>query len=326
MTMLKIENLSIEFLARQGAVKTLEDVSLTLSPGEIVGLVGESGAGKSLTGAAVLGLLPTNAKISGGAIRFDSERLDGMSEKQLRKVRGKKIGAIFQNPMTSLDPLMTIGEQLIETIVCHFPISRQKAKKQAIDLLQSVGVPAAEERLQAYPHEFSGGMRQRVVIALALAGEPEVIIADEPTTALDVSVQAQILALLKKLCKERKTAVILITHDMGVIAQTADRVVVLYAGGIVEMGPVEAIISNPAHPYTQGLMAAVPEIGGSRGDILQINGNMPRPGSWPIGCRFAPRCQLACEACSTVQIPVEVGLDHFSNCHRALTLNQEKTS
>ncbi len=326
MTMLTIENLSIEFLARQGAVKTLEDVSLTLSPGEVVGLVGESGAGKSLTGAAVLGLLPTNAKISGGAIRFGSERLDVMSERGLRKFRGKKVGAVFQNPMTSLDPLMTIGEQIIETIICHFPISRMKAQKRAAELLQSVGVPAAEERLNAYPHEFSGGMRQRVVIALALAGEPEVIIADEPTTALDVSVQAQILALLKKLCKERKTAVILITHDMGVIAQTADRVVVLYAGGIVEMGPVEAIISSPAHPYTQGLMAAVPEIGGPRGDILQINGNMPRPGSWPTGCRFAPRCQLACEACNAVQMPVEVGMDHFSNCHRALTLSQEKPS
>ena len=224
----------------------------------MLGVVGESGAGKSLTGAAIIGLLEPPGRIAGGEILLAGQRIDNLPYEQMRAIRGRRIGAIFQDPLTSLNPLYTIGRQLTETILTHLPVSAEEARQRAIRLLQETGIPAAEQRLDQYPHQFSGGMRQRVVIALALAAEPELIVADEPTTALDVSIQAQIISLLKRLCKEHGAAVMLVTHDMGVIAETCDRVAVMYAGRIGEIGPVHEVIHQPAHPYTAGLMGSIP--------------------------------------------------------------------
>ncbi len=259
-TLLSIDRLSVVFDSRQGAVTALDEVSFDIAAGEILGVVGESGAGKSLTGTAVIGLLDPPGRLSGGAITLDGRRLDRMSPEALRKVRGREIGAVFQDPLTSLHPLLKVGDQIVETITTHLPIDRTEARARALDLLKQVGIPAAETRIDHYPHQFSGGMRQRVVIALALCAEPALIIADEPTTALDVSIQAQITTLLKRLCREKGTAIMLITHDMGVIAETADRVAVMYAGRLVEIGPVDAVVRRPRHPYTAGLMASIPSV------------------------------------------------------------------
>ena len=275
----------------------LDDVSFEIAPGEILGVVGESGAGKSLTGSAIIGLLDPPGRIAAGEIRFDGRRIDALPYEEMRKIRGRSIGAIFQDPLTSLDPLYTIGRQLIETIQTHLPVTAAEARQRAIRLLQETGIPAAEDRLDQYPHQFSGGMRQRVVIALALAGEPRLIVADEPTTALDVSIQAQIISLLKRLCKEHGAAVMLVTHDMGVIAETCDRVAVMYAGRIVEIGPVAAVIHTPAHPYTAGLMGSIPAMDEDRPRLLQIDGAMPRLSAIPAGCAFHPRCPHAFDRC-----------------------------
>jgi len=260
-------------------------------------VVGESGAGKSLTGASIIGLLDPPGRVAGGQIVFDGRRIDDLPYEAMRKVRGRSIGAIFQDPLTSLDPLYTVGQQLIETIRTHLDVNAAEARRRAVRLLQETGIPAAEERLDQYPHQFSGGMRQRVVIALALAGEPRLIVADEPTTALDVSIQAQIISLLKRLCKEHGAAVMLVTHDMGVIAETCDRVAVMYAGRIVEIGPVDAVIHAPAHPYTVGLMGSIPAMDEERGRLLQIDGAMPRLTAIPPGCAFNPRCPHAFDRC-----------------------------
>jgi peptide/nickel transport system ATP-binding protein len=259
--------------------------------------VGESGAGKSLTGAAIIGLLEPPGRIASGSIRLHGQRIDHLNNDQMRPVRGRQIGAIFQDPLTSLNPLYTVGRQLVETIQAHLPVSQEEAKQRAIRLLQDTGIPAAAERIDHYPHQFSGGMRQRVVIALALAAEPQLIVADEPTAALDVSIQAQIIALLKSICKERGAAVMLITHDMGVIAETCDRVAVMYAGRIAEIGPVHQVINQPAHPYTAGLMAAIPDMSVDRERLNQIDGAMPRLNAIPQGCAFNPRCPEVFERC-----------------------------
>ena len=288
--LLEVRNLRVEFPTRTGTLVALDDVSFDIAPGEILGVVGESGAGKSLTGAAIIGLLDPPGRVAAGEVRFNGRRIDDLPYEQMRTVRGRHIGAIFQDPLTSLDPLYTIGEQLIETIQTHLPLSASAARDRAIRLLQETGISAAEQRLAQYPHQFSGGMRQRVVIALALAAEPKLIVADEPTTALDVSIQAQIISLLKKVCKERGAAVMLITHDMGVIAETCDRVAVMYAGRIVEVGPVGAVIHTPAHPYTTGLMGSIPAMDEDRERLLQIDGAMPRLAAIPRGCAFNPRC------------------------------------
>jgi peptide/nickel transport system ATP-binding protein len=263
----------------------------------VLGVVGESGAGKSLTGAAIIGLLEPPGRISGGEILLEGRRIDSLDAASMRRIRGKHIGAIFQDPLTSLNPLYTVGRQLIETIRTHLDLNAQQARTRAIELLASTGIPAAEVRIDHYPHQFSGGMRQRVVIALALAAEPRLIVADEPTTALDVSIQAQIIALLKTLCRERGTSVMLVTHDMGVIAETADRVAVMYAGRIVEIGPVAQVIHHPRHPYTVGLMGSIPKIGENRERLEQIDGAMPRLNAIPRGCAFNPRCPAAFDAC-----------------------------
>ena len=288
--LLEVRHLRVEFPTRRGKLVALDDISFDIAPGEILGVVGESGAGKSLTGASIIGLLDPPGRVAGGEIRFAGRRIDNLPYEEMRKLRGRSIGAIFQDPLTSLDPLYTIGRQLIETIQTHLPMSARDARQRAVKLLDETGIPAAEERLDQYPHQFSGGMRQRVVIALALAGEPKLIVADEPTTALDVSIQAQIIALLKRLCKEHGAAVMLVTHDMGVIAETCDRVAVMYAGRIVEIGPVAAVIHAPAHPYTAGLMGSIPAMDEDRARLLQIDGAMPRLNAIPRGCAFNPRC------------------------------------
>jgi peptide/nickel transport system ATP-binding protein len=299
--LLEVDHLRVEFPTRRGRLLALDDVSFSIATGEILGVVGESGAGKSLTGAAIIGLLDPPGRIAGGEIRFAGARIDNLPYEQMRKVRGQQIGAIFQDPLTSLDPLYTVGQQLVETIQTHLGLGAAEARQRAVRLLQETGIPAAEERLDQYPHQFSGGMRQRVVIALALAGEPRLIVADEPTTALDVSIQAQIFSLLKRLCREHGAAVMLVTHDMGVIAETCDRVAVMYAGRIVEIGPVEAVIHAPAHPYTVGLMGAIPAMDEDRPRLLQIEGAMPRLNAIPSGCAFHPRCPHAFEPCTALR-------------------------
>jgi peptide/nickel transport system ATP-binding protein len=299
MTLLQVNHLVVEFPGRRGTLRALDDISFDIAPGEILGVVGESGAGKSLTGAAIVGLLDPPGQIAGGQILLEGRRIDNLPYEQMRHFRGRKIGAIFQDPLTSLNPLYTIGHQLIETIQTHLPVSDREARARAIALLQDTGISAAEQRLDHYPHQFSGGMRQRVVIALALAAEPKLIVADEPTTALDVSIQAQIIILLKTICRDRGAAVMLITHDMGVIAETCDRVAVMYAGRIVEIGPVHEVIHHPAHPYTAGLMAAIPDITADHEHLHQIDGAMPRLNAIPAGCAFNPRCPQAFAQCAT---------------------------
>jgi peptide/nickel transport system ATP-binding protein len=299
--LLEVKNLHIEFPTRRGILKAVEDVSFAIAPGEVLGVVGESGAGKSLTGAAIIGLLEPPGRIAGGQILLDGQRIDNLPYEQMRKIRGRQIGAIFQDPLTSLNPLYTVGRQLVETITTHLELSESAARDRAIKLLEEVGIPAARERIEHYPHQFSGGMRQRVVIALALAAEPRVIIADEPTTALDVSIQAQIITLLKGLCRNHGTAVMLVTHDMGVIAETADRVAVMYAGRVVEIGPVAEVIHKPQHPYTVGLMGSIPEFESTRDRLIQIDGAMPRLDAIPEGCAFNPRCSKVFDKCKTMR-------------------------
>ena len=258
--LLEVRDLVVDFQTRRGPLRALDGVSFSLARGETLGMVGESGAGKSLTGSAIIGLVDPPGRISGGEIRLDGERIDHLPAAQLRAVRGRRIGIVFQDPLTSLDPLMRIGDQLVETLRAHLGLTPAKARERAIAWLAEVGVAAPEQRIDSYPHEFSGGMRQRVVIALALCAEPELVIADEPTTALDVSVQAQIVDLLKTLARRHGAAVLLITHNMGVIAEAADRVAVMYAGRIVEIGPVREVVQAPRHPYARGLMAAIPSL------------------------------------------------------------------
>ena len=297
--LLEVRHLRVEFPTRHGTLLALDDISFDIAPGEILGVVGESGAGKSLTGAAIIGLLEPPGRIAAGEIILEGQRIDQLPYEQMRAIRGRKIGAIFQDPLTSLNPLYTIGRQLVETIQTHLPLNAAQARKRAIQLLQETGIAAAESRIDQYPHQFSGGMRQRVVIALALAAEPKLIVADEPTTALDVSIQAQIISLLKRLCKEHGAAVMLVTHDMGVIAETCDRVAVLYAGRVAEIGPVRDVIHRPSHPYTTGLMGSIPSMGEERERLLQIDGAMPRLNAIPKGCAFNPRCGFVMDRCRT---------------------------
>jgi peptide/nickel transport system ATP-binding protein len=296
---LSVRNLKVEFPTRRGVLTAIDDVSFDIAPGEVLGVVGESGAGKSITGTAVIGLIEPPGRIAGGEILLRGERIDNLPPEQMRKIRGKRIGMVFQDPLTSLNPLYRIGDQLVETIRTHTTLSESAARMKALSLLNEVGIPAPETRIEAYPHQFSGGMRQRVVLALALAAEPELVIADEPTTALDVSVQAQIIALLKRLCAQHGAAVMLITHDMGVIAETADRVAVMYAGRIAEIGPVREVIKAPLHPYTKGLMGSIPSLAHDSDRLVQIPGSMPRLTAIPSGCPFHPRCPRCFAPCPT---------------------------
>ena len=295
--LLRVENLRVELPTRRGVLTALDDVSFTIAAGEVLGIVGESGAGKSVTGAAIIGLLEPPLRIAGGRISLAGRRIDNLPYSAMRAIRGKEIGAIFQDPLTSLNPLYTVGQQLVETIRTHLDLSLAAAHDRALALLFEVGIAGADERIDHYPHQFSGGMRQRIVIGLAIAANPRLIIADEPTTALDVSIQAQILALLRRLCRDHGTAVMLITHDIGVIAETAHRVAVMYSGRIVEIGAVRDIVANPRHPYTCGLMSSIPRIGGSRDRLRQVEGAMPRLDEFPQGCAFNPRCPETVERC-----------------------------
>ena len=314
-TVLSVQDLTVEFVTRRGTLRALDKISFDIARGEVLGVVGESGAGKSVTGSAIIGLIDPPGRIADGKVVLSGERVDHLPPEQMRRVRGKRIGMIFQDPLTSLNPLYRVGEQLIETIQTHTDLNAADARKRAIALLDEVGIPAPERRIDGYPHEFSGGMRQRVVIALALCAEPEFIIADEPTTALDVSVQAQIIGLIKRLCKERGTSVMLVTHDMGVIAETADRVAVMYAGRVAEIGPVREVIKQPLHPYTQGLMGAIPSIEGDAERLVQIPGAMPRLSNIPKGCAFNPRCAKVFDRCR-IDRPelIDVG-GHQVACH-----------
>jgi peptide/nickel transport system ATP-binding protein len=310
---LSVRDLRVAFPTRRRTLIAVDGVSFDIAPGEVLGVVGESGAGKSLTGAAIIGLLEPPGRIVGGEVRLRGRRIDDLPPEEARKLRGKRIGMVFQDPLTSLNPLYRVGDQIVETIRTHARVSEGEARERAITLLQEAGIQGARARIDSYPHEFSGGMRQRVVLALALCAEPDLLIADEPTTALDVSIQAQIIQLLKRLCRERRTAVMLITHDMGVIAETADRVAVMYAGRIAEIGPVRDVVQHPHHPYTKGLMGAIPTLGPTLGStvgptlgptlgpqaerLVQIPGAMPRLDAIPKGCAFHPRCAMAFDRC-----------------------------
>ncbi len=308
--LLSIRDLRVEFPTRHGVLTAVDGISLDIAPGEILGVVGESGAGKSMTGMAVLGLLEPPGRIAAGTIHLNGRRIDQLGESAMRRIRGREIGAIFQDPLTSLNPIFSVGNQLIETIRIHLGLGTRAARARALELLKEVGIPGAETRIDHYPHQFSGGMRQRVVIALALAAGPKLVIADEPTTALDVSIQAQITALLKRLCREHGTAVMLVTHDMGVIAETADRVAVMYAGRVVEVGPVLDVIRQPRHPYTEGLMQSIPSLRRSVVRLKQIDGSMPRLDAMPQGCAFHPRCPKAGPRCRVARpelVPTATG-------------------
>lgn len=323
-TILAVNDLVVDIPTRKGVLRPVDNVSLDIKKGEILGVVGESGAGKSMTGNAVIGLLDPPAHIASGEVLLKGMPIQNLPKKEMQKIRGKEIGMVFQDPLTSLNPLIPIGEQLSETIRTHLPVDKNTADKKALEALDEVGIPAAAGRINNYPHQFSGGMRQRVVIALALCAEPSLVIADEPTTALDVSVQAQIISLLKQLCRERGTAVMLITHDMGVIAEAANRVAVMYAGRLAELGSVEKVLTAPEQPYTQGLMASTPLASEGKERLNQIPGAMPTLGALPTGCAFHPRCEFAFDKCRKDPYPT------LSNCNgRAacwlVTENSEKS-
>lgn len=308
--LLDVRHLSIEFLHRKGNLQAIHDLSLTMQPGEILGMVGESGAGKSLTGSAISGLLQAPGRISQGEIWFQGQRIDNLEDNQRRLLQGKAISCIFQDPLTSLNPVLTIGRQLTETIRTHLPLSAAEARQRAISLLTDVGMSSPQQRMEQYPHQLSGGMRQRVVIALALCVDPQLVIADEPTTALDVSVQAQVLRVLKRLCRQHGTAVMLITHDMGVVAEICSRVAVLYAGRIIETGPVNEVIRSPRHPYTRGLINSIPSISQRQEFLSQIDGAMPRLNQPLPGCAFHPRCPNVSVRCRHQQ--PEMHASHLS--------------
>ena len=313
--LLSVRDLVVQFPNRRGTLTALDRVSFDIMPGEVLGMVGESGAGKSLTGAAIIGLLEPPGRVAGGEIRLRGERIDNLPPEAMRKIRGKRIGMVFQDPLTSLNPLYTIARQLTETIRTHADVTETEARARAIALLDRVGIPAAARRIDDYPHHFSGGMRQRVVIALALCAEPELVIADEPTTALDVSVQSQIIDLIKEICAERQAAVMLITHDMGVIAETADRVAVLYAGRVAEIGPVRQVITEAAHPYTSGLMGSIPTLTQENPRLVQIPGAMPRLNAIPAGCAFNPRCEKVHDRCRAERpSPIDLGEGRHVAC------------
>lgn len=297
--LLRVRGLQTTFFTDDGEIPAVDNINFSVREGEILGIVGESGCGKSVSALSIMGLVPSPpGKITGGQIEFNGKDLTKLSQKEMRKVRGKDIAMIFQEPMTSLNPLFTIGNQLMEAILIHHKDwSKKQARNRAIEMMKLVGLPRAEELIKEYPHQLSGGMRQRVMIAMALVCDPKVLIADEPTTALDVTIQAQILQLMKDLNERLNTAVIMITHDLGVVAETCERVVVMYGGQVVEEGPVKLLFNDPQHPYTKGLIQSVPDMRFKKQRLYSIPGNVPKPGSVNTGCRFAARCEFAFEQC-----------------------------
>ena len=307
-SLLKVTDLQTQFPTRAGLVKAVDGVSFTIGEGELLGLVGESGCGKSITALSIMRLISKPGKISGGSIKFKGEELTTAAAERLREIRGNDIAMIFQDPMTSLNPVFTVGEQIAEALRLHRKLDRKAAWAAAIEAMKEVSIPSPERRVKDYPHQLSGGMRQRVMIAMALACDPELLIADEPTTALDVTIQAQILELLDELRRTRKLAVLLITHDLGVVAEVADRVCVMYTGKIVEEADVDELFENPKHPYTKGLLRSVPkltEIGSKKSERLKtIDGTVPSPTNLPNGCHFAPRCDKRLDMCTRGEIPL----------------------
>ncbi|POH29336.1 MULTISPECIES: ABC transporter ATP-binding protein [Sinorhizobium] len=296
--LLDVKGLTVEIETRSGPAVIVDGIDLHVDKGETLGVVGESGCGKSLTMLSLMRLLPNKIRVAKGEAHFDGHDLQKMSNRELRKVRGGDIGFVFQDPMTSLNPVMRIGDQLAEPLIYHRGMNKKQARERAIELLRLVGIPGPEDRIQAYPHELSGGMRQRVMIAIGLACEPKLLIADEPTTALDVTIQAQIVDLVKGLREKLGMSVVWITHDLALIAGLVDRVVVLYAGTVVEDAPVDALYANPRHPYTRGLLASIPKLSDAPASRLNsIGGTPPEPGRRPEGCPFAPRCPLAMDIC-----------------------------
>lgn len=313
--LLEVNQLVTEFKTERGSFRVVDRISFDIERSQIVGLVGESGSGKSITSLSILGLIKPPGRITDGSIRLNGEELIGKPAKELRRIRGKKIAMIFQEPMTSLNPVLSIGDQITETIRLHDGISRKNAVQRAIDMLKTVGIPMPETRLKQYPHQLSGGMRQRVMIVMSLCCNPELLIADEPTTALDVTIQAQILDLLKMLNRKKAMGVLLVTHDLGVVSETCERVIVMYAGQIVEQGAVGDIFTTPLHPYTEALLKSIPTIGGSRDRLYSIPGSVPQLHEMPRGCRFQPRCLYADNRC-VEQAPIltDVGNGRSVSC------------
>jgi peptide/nickel transport system ATP-binding protein len=317
---LSVEHLKTSFFTDNTEIPAVDDISFQVYPGEIVGIVGESGCGKSVTSLSIMKLLPNPpGKIVSGKILLNGEDLVHASEKRIRQIRGKEIAMIFQEPMTSLNPLFTIGNQLMEAVKIHYPWPKKKIYERCIEMLKLVGLPRVEELMKSYPHELSGGMRQRVMIAMALICDPKVLIADEPTTALDVTIQAQILQLMKELNEKLETAILFITHDLGVVSQLCERVIVMYAGKIVEEGTVEEIFAHPKHPYTKGLLASIPDIRYKKERLYSIPGNVPKPGSVQKGCRFYSRCEVRKKRCLQDDPPyVTINDYHNARCWLAV--------
>ena len=322
MSLLDVEGLTTAFMTGRGEITAIEEVSFSLKEGEILGIVGESGSGKSVTALTIMGLLPQPpARIAAGKVLFQGQELTKLSSREMQRIRGPGIAMIFQEPMTSLNPVFSIGDQIMETIRAHENLPAATLRKRAIDMLDKVGIPSAARRLDDYPHQMSGGQRQRVMIAIALACNPKLLIADEPTTALDVTIQAQILDLLMDLRDEFRMAIMIITHNMGVIAETADRVLVMYAGRVIEEAPVARIFDHPVHPYTRGLLECVPSITEDRARLIAIPGTLPDPARRPPGCRYSVRCRYAQPSCSEALPPLILEeADHWAACLRAKEL------
>jgi peptide/nickel transport system permease protein len=323
---LAVEGLSVEFITDAGPVTVIEDVGFEVNKGEVLGIVGESGSGKTVTSLSIMRLIPSPpGRIIEGSVRFEGQELLTLDVEGMRQVRGREIAMVFQDPMTSINPAFTVGQQLVDVLRLHSPRKKEEARKRAAELLDMVGIPDPRRRLDDYPHEMSGGMRQRALIAMALAGEPKLLIADEPTTALDVTVQAQILDLLKALQQDLDMSIIFVTHDLGVVAELCDRVAVMYAGQVVELATIDELFEHPRHPYTEGLLSAIPQASGAEERLVSIPGVVPSPAAMPAGCRFAPRCSYADEACATA-VPLEAVGGGLVRCVHTPDLDLQGTS